>query len=166
MSLIRKKSRENKTYSPLQKLCAESPEVLSEHLTHLELTQMDRITPDEIVQMVMAREQGGITLSNVNHYISFSNRLSLLGKCSQYPGKQHLVHLSLTGCSISLLMSSHFGFNPRSYHKTNCHRTLETKLVTYKSGIWDFVEFKIVGQGVPHRIFHGYGFGMLSIGKF
>ena len=116
MSLIRKKSRENKTYSPLQKLCAESPEVLSEHLTHLELTQMDRITPDEIVQMVMAREQGGITLSNVNHYISFSNRLSLLGNCyfifSYQPWNQHFgsafrERLSLTSCSIGLLMSSY-----------------------------------------------------------
>ena len=42
----------------------------------------------------------------------------------------------------------------------------KTKCVTLKSGIWDFVKFKIVGQGVPHRIFYGYGSGMLSIGKF
>jgi len=81
MSLIRKKHAQHnsvKTFSPIQKLSAESPEVLSEHLTYLELNQMDRITPDEIVQMVMAREQGGITLSNVNQYVQFSNRISLL----------------------------------------------------------------------------------------
>ena len=80
MSLIRKKHAQQssaKTY--IQKLAAESPEVLSEHLTYLELNQMDRITPDEIVQMVMAREQGGISLSNVNQYVQFSNRISLLG---------------------------------------------------------------------------------------
>ena len=84
MSLIRKKHAQHnsvKTFSPIQKLSAESPEVLSEHLTYLELNQMDRITPDEIVQMVMAREQGGITLSNVNQYVQFSNRISLLGNC-------------------------------------------------------------------------------------
>ena len=79
MSLIRKKSHTSRSFSPIQKLCADSPEILSEHLTYLELNQMDRITPDEIVKMVMAREQGGITLSNVNQYIQYSNRISTLG---------------------------------------------------------------------------------------
>lgn len=121
MSLIRKKSRENKTYSPLQKLCAESPEVLSEHLTHLELTQMDRITPDEIVQMVMAREQGGITLSNVNHYISFSNRLSLLGKCyfifSYHPWNQHFGSPFPDKLLYRIANVIVFSLNLRSTHK-------------------------------------------------
>ena len=83
MSLIRKKHNQHnsvKTFSPIQNLSAKSPEVLSEHLTYLELNGMDRITPDEIVQMVMAREQAaGISLSNVNQYVQFSNRISLLG---------------------------------------------------------------------------------------
>ena len=76
---MRKKSHTSRSFSPIQKMAAESPEILSEHLTYLELNQMDRITPDEIVKMVMAREQGGITLSNVNQYIQFSNRISTLG---------------------------------------------------------------------------------------
>lgn len=37
---------------------------------------MDKIHPSEIVEMVMAREKGGTTLSNVNQYIQWSDRLS------------------------------------------------------------------------------------------
>ena len=50
-----------------------------EHLTYLELGQMDRIAPDEILQFVVARETNGATLSNVSHYIKFSSRVSTLG---------------------------------------------------------------------------------------
>ena len=66
MSLMRNRSQPAKTYSPLKQLCGDLAEPLAEHLTYLELNQMDKIHPSEIVEMVMARERGGIALSNVN----------------------------------------------------------------------------------------------------
>lgn len=73
---MRNRSHPARTYSPLKQLCGDLPEPLAEHLTYLELNQMDKIHPSEIVEMVMARERGGTALSNVNQYICWSNRLS------------------------------------------------------------------------------------------
>lgn len=76
MSLMRNRSHPARSYSPLKQLCGDLPCHLAEHLTYLELNQMDKIHPSEIVEMVMARERGGTALSNVNQYIQWSNRLS------------------------------------------------------------------------------------------
>ena len=58
MSLMRNRSSTARTFSPLKQLCGDEALPLAEHLTYLELNQMDKIHPSEIVEVVMARERG------------------------------------------------------------------------------------------------------------